>query len=388
MRGARRPPWRRIAVFPVEAGIHPFPRVLYSTRFPGASGRRADRPIIRRKRAQSASTPAGAGLSVGSAEMSEMRKAKPEPPSTHLINSADPEKEPSAIAEVGRKGAALMELALLGAPVPAGFILPTSLCSHAGKAGGEPSAELAATVDEGLAQLAHLAGRGFADDADPLLVSVRGSTPAKMPVEPPCIVNLGLTEKGVKGLIGKSGDARLAWDAYRRFLHGYGNHVLGISTEGFAAARQELPAAAGADFRISTIFHTRNVPDRSGGRLDLLVNNAGIFAAGALKDMELGEIQRLIDVNLMGVIHGILIIGILMGLMIILLGCLGLFLGLSWPWYLAVFFALVLFARQLFSVRKRDRDACFRAFLNNNWVGLVIVLGFLGHFLLAGAYAI
>ena len=79
----------------------------------------------------------------------------------------------------------------------------------------------------------------------------------------------------------------------------------------------------------------------------------------------------------------ILIIGILMGLMIVLLGCLGLFLGLSWPWYLAVFMALILFARQLFSVRQRDRDACFKAFLNNNWVGLVIVLGLLGHFLLA-----
>ena len=79
----------------------------------------------------------------------------------------------------------------------------------------------------------------------------------------------------------------------------------------------------------------------------------------------------------------ILIIGILMGLMIILLGCLGLFLGLSWPWYLGVFFALILFTRQLFSIRKRDPDACFKAFLNNNWVGLVIVLGLLGHFLLA-----
>jgi 4-hydroxybenzoate polyprenyltransferase len=83
----------------------------------------------------------------------------------------------------------------------------------------------------------------------------------------------------------------------------------------------------------------------------------------------------------------ILIIGILMALMIILLGWLGLFLGLSWPWYLAVFIALVLFARQLFSTRKRDRDACFKAFLNNNWVGLVIFLGLLGHFLVAGAYA-
>jgi len=82
----------------------------------------------------------------------------------------------------------------------------------------------------------------------------------------------------------------------------------------------------------------------------------------------------------------ILIIGILMTLMITLLACLGYFLGLSWPWFLAVFVALVLFARQLFSARKRDRDACFQAFLNNNWVGLVIVLGLLGHYLLTGAY--
>jgi len=84
--------------------------------------------------------------------------------------------------------------------------------------------------------------------------------------------------------------------------------------------------------------------------------------------------------------HDILIIGILMALMIILLGCLGPILGLSWPWYLAVFIALVLFARQLFSVRKRDRDACFKAFLNNNWVGLVLVTGLLGHYLVAGVY--
>ena len=83
----------------------------------------------------------------------------------------------------------------------------------------------------------------------------------------------------------------------------------------------------------------------------------------------------------------ILIIGILMGLMIILLACLGLLLGLSWYWYLAVFIVLVLFAGELFSARKRDRDACFKAFLNNNWVGFVIVLGLLGHFWQTGAYA-
>jgi len=103
------------------------------------------------------------------------------------------------------------------------------------------------------------------------------------------------------------------------------------------------------------------------------------------------EDDRAVGVKSSAILFGrfdILIIGSLMALMIILLGCLGLYLGLSWPWYLAVFIALVLFARQLFKVRKRDRDACFKAFLNNNWVGLVIGLGILGHYLLAGSYSI
>lgn len=78
----------------------------------------------------------------------------------------------------------------------------------------------------------------------------------------------------------------------------------------------------------------------------------------------------------------LLLIGILMGLMIVSLAGLGWFLGLLWPWYLGVSFVLILFARQLWNVRKRDRKACFHAFLNNNWVGLVIFLGLLGHFLL------
>ncbi len=80
--------------------------------------------------------------------------------------------------------------------------------------------------------------------------------------------------------------------------------------------------------------------------------------------------------------YDLLVVGILMGLMIASLTCLGLFLDLSWPWYLAVLIALLLFTQQLFSVRKRDRDACFKAFLNNNWVGLVLTLGLVGHFLL------
>ena len=94
--------------------------------------------------------------------------------------------------------------------------------------------------------------------------------------------------------------------------------------------------------------------------------------------------DRIVGVKSSAILFGrfdILIIGVLMGFMIILLGLLGFFLDFSWPWYSAVFIATVLFSQQIFSTRERDRDACFKAFLNNNWVGLVLVIGLLGHYL-------
>ena len=82
----------------------------------------------------------------------------------------------------------------------------------------------------------------------------------------------------------------------------------------------------------------------------------------------------------------ILITGILMLLMILMLIALGLWLELSWLWFVAILISAVLFASQLVMVRERDRDACFRAFLNNNWVGITVFVGLLGHFAISGAY--
>ena len=82
----------------------------------------------------------------------------------------------------------------------------------------------------------------------------------------------------------------------------------------------------------------------------------------------------------------ILITGILMVLMIVMLAAMGLWLGLNWPWFAAILAAGILFARQLVTIRHRDQDACFRAFLNNNWVGVAIFAGLLGHFAISGVY--
>jgi 4-hydroxybenzoate polyprenyltransferase len=83
----------------------------------------------------------------------------------------------------------------------------------------------------------------------------------------------------------------------------------------------------------------------------------------------------------------ILITGILMLLMVVMLAAMGFRLGLNWPWFIALLIAAVLFGRQLVTIRDRDRDACFRAFLNNNWVGITIFLGLVLHFAVSGAYS-
>jgi len=82
--------------------------------------------------------------------------------------------------------------------------------------------------------------------------------------------------------------------------------------------------------------------------------------------------------------HDLVLVGLLMGLMIFMLAALGVVMELQWPWYLGLLLAALLFIWQLFIARSRDRDACFRAFLNNNWVGLVIFIGLAGHLALLG----
>ncbi|MDH3942051.1 MAG: UbiA family prenyltransferase, partial [Xanthomonadales bacterium] len=82
----------------------------------------------------------------------------------------------------------------------------------------------------------------------------------------------------------------------------------------------------------------------------------------------------------------LLITGLLMLLMLAMLTAIGLALSLGWPWFIAVLASAVLFGFQLLVARHRQRDACFRAFLANNWVGLALFLGILGHFALSGSY--
>ena len=129
---------------------------------------------------------------------------------------------------LGGKGANLAEMANLGLPVPPGFTITTDVCTAYYKAGHTLPAGLDAQVRKALSDTAAIVGAGFGDATNPLLVSVRSGARASMPGMMDTILNLGLNDDTVRGLAQRSGDARFAYDSYRRFIQMYSSVVLDI----------------------------------------------------------------------------------------------------------------------------------------------------------------
>ena len=152
---------------------------------------------------------------------------------------------------LGGKGANLAEMARLGLPVPPGFTISTEVCTYyyANRRSYPPA--LRTQVTEALARIEKALGRRFGDPEDPLLVSVRSGARASMPGMMDTILNLGLNDRTVQGLIRASGNPRFAYDSYRRFVQMYGDVVLGLKPESkdeedpFEVALQEKKRARG-----------------------------------------------------------------------------------------------------------------------------------------------
>ncbi|MGD9816319.1 MAG: pyruvate, phosphate dikinase [Hyphomonadaceae bacterium] len=136
-------------------------------------------------------------------------------------------------ALLGGKGANLAEMAKLGLPVPPGFTLTTEVCTAFYKNNRAYPAELHAQVDAALAALEKKTGKRFGDPANPLLVSVRSGSRASMPGMMDTVLNLGLNDETVEGLAKLSGDARFAYDSYRRFIQMYSDVVLELEHGAF-----------------------------------------------------------------------------------------------------------------------------------------------------------
>ena len=132
---------------------------------------------------------------------------------------------------LGGKGANLAEMSNLGIPVPAGFTISTDICTEYYKSKGKYSDEVKKQVKESVAQVENIMNATFGDVNNPLLLSVRSGAPASMPGMMDTVLNLGLNDNTVEGLIKNSGNERFGWDSYRRFVQMYGDVVLGMKPE-------------------------------------------------------------------------------------------------------------------------------------------------------------
>jgi pyruvate,orthophosphate dikinase len=160
------------------------------------------------------------------------------------------EGDPTRRDLLGGKGAGLAEMTSLGLPVPPGFTISTDACRVFSSTGALQDG-LEAAVDEALALLESRLGMRFGDPSAPMLVSVRSGARASMPGMMDTILNLGLNDATCKGLGQKSGNARFALDAFRRFIAMYSDVALGVHREHFERAldlaRDRVAKARGVD---------------------------------------------------------------------------------------------------------------------------------------------
>ena len=150
---------------------------------------------------------------------------------------------------LGGKGANVAEMKRIGGPVrvPDGFTITTAACVAYMKADGRFPAGLDEQIDEALARLEQQTGKRLGDEADPLLVSVRSGARDSMPGMMDTVLNLGLNEDSLRGLIAQTGNERFGWDSYRRFVQMFGNVVRGIDGALFERAIKQHKERRGVE---------------------------------------------------------------------------------------------------------------------------------------------
>ena len=129
---------------------------------------------------------------------------------------------------LGGKGAGLAEMTLAGLPTPPGFTITTEACNDYFASGKQLPAGLWDDVLEAMKQVEERSGKGFGDPKNPLLVSVRSGAKFSMPGMMDTVLNLGLNEETLQGLIALTGNERFGWDAYRRFIAMFGRIVMDV----------------------------------------------------------------------------------------------------------------------------------------------------------------
>ena len=168
---------------------------------------------------------------------------------------------------LGGKGANLAEMTRIGVPVPPGFTIGTKVCSEYYKSGGKWPTGLEAEVDENLAKLEKAMNAKLGDPNNPLLVSVRSGAAVSMPGMMDTVLNLGLNDDVIEGIIKKTRNPRFAYDIYRRLIDMFGDVVMGCDHEHFEEvihaakkkARVELDSELSAEELKDVVDKYKNV---------------------------------------------------------------------------------------------------------------------------------
>jgi pyruvate,orthophosphate dikinase len=166
----------------------------------------------------------------------------------YRFGGGEAEGRAADIAVLGGKGANLAEMASLGLPVPPGLTIVAEACGWYFAHGRSLSDELKAQVLDGITVMERLTGRAFGGSDRPLLLSIRSGARASMPGMMDTVLNLGLNDETVQALGHDAGDARFAWDSYRRFIQMYGDVVLGLDHEIFEEILEDEKARLGHDY--------------------------------------------------------------------------------------------------------------------------------------------
>ena len=146
---------------------------------------------------------------------------------------------------LGGKGANLAEMTKIGLPVPQGFTISTEACTQYYEDGRQINDEIQAQIMEYIVKMEGITGKKFGDLENPLLVSVRSGARASMPGMMDTILNLGLNEEVVNVIAEKSGNARWAWDCYRRFIQMYSDVVMEVGKKYFEELIDKMKEAKG-----------------------------------------------------------------------------------------------------------------------------------------------
>jgi pyruvate,orthophosphate dikinase len=181
----------------------------------------------------------------------------------HFVGGGWVRGAPLAPALVGAKAHGLMRLDALGLPVPPGFVLGTEMCRE-WLSTGEISARARDLVAAGIRHVENVTGKAFGGGRRPLLVAVRSGGPVSMPGMMDTVLDVGLGSETLRGLVRATGNARLAWDSYRRLVHSFATTVQGLTPEPFdRILKDRLRAEGSASVRELDADALRKVAEES-----------------------------------------------------------------------------------------------------------------------------